>query len=222
MCGRFTQIFSWDDLVRRMELVVPASPITKRYNIAPTQEVAVVRAAEEGGAEGTLLRWGLIPFWAKDEGIGSKLINARAETVDSKPSFRAALKSRRCLIPASGFYEWTAAQDGKKQPYYITPVEGLLFFAGLWERWEPADGQTIETCTIITTQASSRISSLHSRMPVMLNEEARSAWLHAEQKPSELRALFDPHSSEQLQIYPVSRIVNNPNNDTESCVAALP
>jgi putative SOS response-associated peptidase YedK len=188
-----------------------------RYNIAPTQACPVARLVA-GKPVLAPLRWGLIPFWARDLAIGNRLINARAETVSDKPAFRAAYRARRCLVPASGFYEWKKAPRGK-QPYYITGAGGaLLAFAGLWEQWQPAGAEPMLSFTIVTTDANAMMKQLYDRMPVILAPEQYEAWLTAKD-PSEL---MRPCPPDMLTAYPVSTAVNSPRNDDPALVEPLP
>jgi putative SOS response-associated peptidase YedK len=193
--------------------------LSPRYNIAPTQKVAAVRPAVQGGRELVLLRWGLIPSWAGDPSIGSRLLNARAETVAEKPSFRSALQRRRCLIAADGFFEWQA-QKGKKQPYYFRLADGRPFaFAGLWERWSRGGGEPLETCTIITTEANDLVRSYHERMPVILPTAAHAAWLDTSlHRPEPLLPLLCPYPGEEMAAYPVNPLVNSPRTDDARCI----
>jgi putative SOS response-associated peptidase YedK len=189
-----------------------------RYNIAPQQPVAVVRATEKGNELG-LLKWGLIPSWAKDPTIAYKLINARSETVAEKPSFRSAFKSRRCLIPASGYYEWEKTEGRTKQPYFIRPRDEELFsFAGLWERWHDPEGETVETCTILTTEANELMRPLHDRMPVILGETGEEMWLDSRSTVDALYSLFVPYGSAEMEAFPVSSWVSNPKHDGPRCL----
>ena len=196
--------------------------LSPRYNIAPTQPVAtVVRDAESGRNRLAIMRWGLIPSWAKDPTIGSKLINARGESVAEKPSFRAALRARRCLIVADGFYEWQAQDDGPKQPLFITLQDRQPFgLAGLWERWtEPESGETVTTCTIITTAPNALMATIHNRMPVILPREAYAAWLDPAQTDSQrVVPLLKPYPADLMTAWPVSRKVNSPANDDASLI----
>jgi len=213
MCGRFNLIADADALVDFFELG-QAMGLQPRYNIAPSQDVAVVR--ETGGGRAlSMLRWGLIPSWAKDPKIGYRMINARAETVAEKPSFRVALRRRRCLIPATGFYEWKVVPGGK-QPYNIQLGHGRIFaFAGLWERW-----QGVESCTIIVTEANKAISAIHDRMPVILDPSDYKAWLDPQlQDTALLQPLLQPCPPGWINSYPVSPLVGNPKNDGPECVA---
>ncbi len=220
MCGRFYLDVATDELARVFEL--PAIPdLLPRYNIAPSQSVGAVRVGAQG-REWVNLHWGLIPFWAKDKKFGYRTINARAETVESKPAFRAAFKSRRCIIPASGFFEWQALPDGK-QPYCIHPKHSPLFaFAGLYEHWESEAGEVIDSCSIIVTEANAVITPIHDRMPVILKPELFTAWLDPELRdPTRLKPLLAPYPAEATATYPVSRRVNNPRNDDRECITPL-
>jgi putative SOS response-associated peptidase YedK len=195
---------------------VPELP--PRYNIAPTQSVPAVRLAG-GERRMELLRWGLIPFWAKDPEIGYRMINARAETVAEKPAYREAFRRRRCLMVADGFYEWKKLNGGK-QPYYFRLRSGEPFaFAGLWERWEGPDGP-VESCALITTGPNAVVGEVHDRMPVILEPEDYGVWLEAED-PDLLRSLLRPYSGDGLVAYPVGRRVNNPRNDEPSVIEPL-
>ncbi len=212
MCGRFTLKTYATQLAKTFQ-VENAPDLTPRYNIAPTQDVAVVRLTKDGDQrELSLLRWGLIPSWAKDPKIGNRMINARGEAVSEKPSSRAAFKKRRCLILANGFYEWQKV-DEKKQPYFIhQPDDEPFAFAGLWEYWA-GEGQEIQSCTIITTTANSLMEPLHDRMPVILAEAAFPVWLVSDfQNKEALNNLLRPCDADLLEAYPVKTVVNNPRN----------
>ena len=202
-----------------------------RYNIAPTSLVPTVLRMPNTSAKQSplqsdrqfhLLRWGLIPSWAKDSAMGARLINARAETVTEKPSFRAAFRHRRCLVVADGFYEWQR-QERLKQPFYFRLQNGQPFaFAGLWERWKDPDGVTIESCTILTTEANELLRPIHDRMPVILDPKDYDLWLDpAVQKPEPLQQLLRPYQSEAMTAYPVSTQVNNPSNNSPECINSL-
>ena len=233
MCGRFTLTIDLDDLRELLPgLEVRAEEWTgPRYNIAPTQNVPTV--LNDGAHALTLSRWGLIPFWAKDASIGSRMINARGESVHEKPAFRSALRRQRCLVFADGFYEWQAlgehARKGQrgKQPVYIRLKGGAPFaFAGLWDRWrDPALGENappLVTCTIITTEPNALAAQFHNRMPVILPRERYATWLDpAEQPPDALLPLLKPYPAEAMEAYPVSTRVNSPANDEPSLVAPL-
>lgn len=223
MCGRFT-LFEPDKILAREFGISDIPPLSPRYNIAPSQPVMAVRAsATETGREIALLRWGLIPSWSKDPAIGNRLINARAETVHEKPSFRNAFRRRRCLIPANGFYEWQRRERGK-QPYYIRLRDERLFaFAGLWDRWEGPDEGAIETCAILTTAANAVLSPIHDRMPVILPSTAYAGWLDPALRDGEsLAPLLVPFPPEEMLAFPVSPRVNVPAVDDEKCMAPLP
>lgn len=217
MCGRYT-LSDPGDLLD--ELGVTAAPsLSPRYNIAPTQEVLAVR--QEGDDRLAVgLRWGLIPYWAKDAAIGNRMINARSETVAEKPSFKHALKRRRCLIPADGFYEWVkTSAKGPKQPYHIH-FEGHrpFVFAGLWEVWKKGP-EPIESCTVLTTDANEEIRPVHHRMPVILEGDKRDAWLDPSIEDSDLLStLLGPLPDGSLQLTPVSTRVNSPRNDVPECL----
>ncbi|MCA9067573.1 MAG: SOS response-associated peptidase, partial [Planctomycetaceae bacterium] len=190
-----------------------------RYNIAPTQDIAVVRLDQgHKHRELSLLRWGLIPSWAKDPKIGNRMINARAETLAEKPSFRVAFRKRRCLVLADGFFEWQKV-EGAKRPHFIHRQDDAPFaFAGLWDHWQQ-DGKEIQSCTIITTTANSLMEPLHNRMPVILSEETFPIWLDPEfQNRNALQDLLRPCNADLLEAYPVSTQVNNARNDVPECV----
>lgn len=223
MCGRFT-LFEPDKVLSREFGVSGETKLSPRYNIAPSQPVAAVRAAPAGyGRELALLRWGLIPSWSKDPAIGGRLINARAETAREKPSFRNAFRKRRCLIPANGFYEWRRLERGK-QPYFVRMRDERVFaFAGLWDRWEGPDEEAVETCTILTTPANAVLAPIHDRMPVILPPGEYDRWLDPSLKdPDALAPLLVPFPPEGMLAYPVSPRVNAPSTDDEGCMAPLP
>lgn len=223
MCGRFTLTSTPEELARRFGLD-EAPALAPRYNIAPGQEVLVVRsAADTGGRSASLLRWGLVPSWAKSPSVGNRMINARAETLASKPAFRAALRRRRCLVLADGFYEW-AKRGALKQPFHIGLREGGPFgFAGLWEHWSDPDGAVLESCTIVTTDASATIRDIHPRMPVILAPEAEAEWLDAAQSdPDTLLPLLRPLPDDALSFHAVSDRVNRPGFDEPACLEPVP
>ena len=217
MCGRYTLRTPIDSLVERFEIEEYPSSITPSFNIAPTQEVAAV-LSEDDERHLEMLRWGLIPLWADDSGIGSRMINARSETAAEKPSFRKAFKERRCLILADGFYEWQKTGNGK-QPYYIRMEDGSPFaLAGLWEVWDKY-GEEIRSCTILTTAANDLVGEIHHRMPVILPPENYDVWLDPDMREAEpLRDLLRPYRDEVMEAYSVSRKVNKPSNDEPSCI----
>ena len=219
MCGRYTLTASPEVIAEQFDLQEP--PLFQpRYNIAPTQQVAVIRLTPESARRQLdMLRWGLIPAWAKDPKIGNQMINAKAETVATKPSFRSAFRKRRCLIPASGFYEWQ--QEGRqKQPMFIRLQDRRPFaFAGLWERWQPPEGEPVESCAIITTDPNEFIQKIHNRMPVILAPQNYEVWLDpAVQETDTLHALLKPYPAENMEAYPISKMVNNPRFDSPQCV----
>ncbi|WP_256478610.1 SOS response-associated peptidase [Chroococcidiopsis sp. CCMEE 29] len=219
MCGRFTLSQSAEAIASVFQLdEVPI--LEPRYNIAPTQLVpTVLQKPEQRKRQLQMLRWGLIPAWAKDPAMGARLINARAETVTEKPSFRSAFRHRRCLVIADGFYEWQR-QNGKKQPFYFRMHNAQPFaFAGLWERWQDPNGEIVETCTILTTDANELLRPIHDRMPVILDPKDYDLWLDPAVENSEsLQQILHPYSSEAMTSYAVSTKVNNPGNDTPECI----
>lgn len=221
MCGRFalkTPPRSIQEHFHLPETVV----LSPRYNIAPSQWVAVVRQLPgKNSRQLDMLRWGLIPSWAKDMKIGYKMINARVETLAQKPSFRAAFKKRRCLIAADGFYEWHHAGKAK-QPIYLHLKNGAVFaFAGLWESWLSPEGNPVESCTIITTSPNELIREIHDRMPVILPPEQYETWLQDSTPDHCLPPLLMPYPAEAMQAYPVGPIVNSPQNDSPACILPL-
>ncbi len=220
MCGRYTLTHPGDLLE---ELGVDSPPqLTPRYNVAPTQNAPVVRAAAQGGRRLDLLRWGLVPFWAQDPKIGNRMINARSETAAEKPSFRHALKQRRCVVPADGFYEWKKVGGGAKQPYHIHLRGRRPFvFAGLWERWTKGP-EPIESFTILTTSPNDKVAELHDRMPVILPREAWDLWLDPSVgDAARVAALMGPCNSGEITFVPVSKMVNRPGNDRPECVQPI-
>ena len=205
MCGRFALARCPDEVTRLFDLAECAD-FTPRYNIAPTTDIPVIRRSPTNQNVLHLLRWGLIPHWSKDPTSGSRLINARSESLTEKPSFRSAFARRRCLIPADGFYEWDR-QGTTKQPYYFTERNGeLLAFGGLWESWTAPDGSLLRTTCIITTQATGEVALIHDRMPLMIQLQDVVAWLTG--TPEEAQKLLRPASYGILRSWPVSRNVN--------------
>jgi putative SOS response-associated peptidase YedK len=221
MCGRFALIVDASVLADVFEVEVPQE-IKPRFNIAPTQTAPIVRRGNQGNRELASARWGLVPSWSKDEKIGARMINARGETVAEKPSFRSAVKTRRCLVPASGFYEWVRTGE-TKQPHFIHFSDGRTFaFAGLWERWHKGDGDPLDTFTIITTTPNELMQELHDRMPVILPPDRYAEWVHPDPlHPNRLQELLAPCSVEGMEEYPVSTYVNRPTNDGAECIARL-
>ena len=220
MCGRFTQSSSLDEIAAALEVAkMVADKSRPRYNIAPTQDVAAVRETS-GEREMRVLKWGLVPAWAKDVEIGSRLINARAETVTEKPSFREAFKRRRCLIPSDGFYEWKR-EGTRKQPYYFRMKDERPFaFAVLWERWEGKGQMVIESCTILTTAANEVLAPVHDRMPVIIAPENYEPWLDMRQSATDqLLPLLRPYPAAEMTSFPVSVAVNNPRSEGAELIA---
>lgn len=196
--------------------------ISPRYNIAPTQTVPVLRLhGESNTREIVLMRWGLVPSWAKDEAIGSRMINARANTVDEKPAYRSAFKKRRCLVLADGFFEWQK-RGSKKQPFLFQKKDGTPYgYAGLWETWKKGD-QPVVSCTIITTTPNKLVEDIHDRMPVILQNRYIENWLNPEyDHVDRLKAMLEPYPADAMVRYPVSSIVGSPTNDTPKCVVPL-
>lgn len=221
MCGRYTLHHSAKDIARRFGTSLADDPIAElirpRYNVAPSQIVPVIRQLGEREMVGC--KWGLIPFWAKDPAIGNKLINAKAETLAEKPSFKHALAKRRCLIPADGFYEWQKKGKAPSQPMFVRRRDGDLFaFAGLWEEWKAPDGERLQSCTIITTEPNELISQFHHRMAVILKPEEEAAWLDLKNKPADVLPLLKPYGVDDLEAFPVSRAVNSPSFEDASCI----
>lgn len=221
MCGRYTLRTRLNQL---LQLYAAQSQIEwePRFNIAPTQQVAAVRSLPDSTSrELVLLRWGLVPAWADDPKIGNRMINARAETLAEKPSFKTALKRRRCLVLADGFYEWRK-QGKMKQPFFIRMKDSRPFaFAGLWECWKKS-APPIESCTIITTNANGLMSELHDRMPVILSPTAAEIWMDQEiDRPEPLLSLLQPYADDEMEAYPVSTLVNSPKHDSSACINPL-
>ena len=214
MCSRYFLDADGNIIAYTFQVPVPGR-IGKRFNIAPTQHAPVVRATPDGGRELAMLRWGLVPSWAKDLKVGTKMINARSEGIESRAAFRAAVRQRRCVVPATGFYEWQG-EAGRKQPWAITlPGQALFAFAGLWESWTPAGGEPVETFTIVTTDANAPIARIHDRMPVILPPDAVDTWLTA--PPGEALSLLQAYAGE-VSLRAVGRRVSNVNNEGPECL----
>ncbi|KMM35913.1 SOS response-associated peptidase [Guptibacillus hwajinpoensis] len=217
MCGRFSLTTELDQLIERFQIEqMSIDDYVPRYNIAPSQQIPAVIKADGGNRLGTL-RWGLIPFWAKDASISNKLINARSETAHEKASFKHALKRRRCLLLSDGFYEWKR-EDNRKVPMYIQVKRGEPFaMAGLWEKWKSGD-ETVYTCTILTTGANELMENIHTRMPVILKKEMEDLWLDSDvDDVTILENVMQPFPSEEMNAYEVSTLVNSPTNDEPEC-----
>lgn len=227
MCGRFTLRKPASEIAQHFALfpddVLSDLQLRPRFNIAPGQPVLLVRADDAPGRRtAALARWGLVPSWAKDPAMGNRLINARSETAPEKPAFRAAFRRRRCLIPADGFYEWQK-QNGRKRPHFIRMRDDRLFaLAGLWEAWEGQDHSALVTCTILTTEANRLLQPLHDRMPVILAADDYHTWLDPEADVETVRGLMRPFAEDALEHYPVSTLVNRPENDAPQCIAREP
>ena len=219
MCGRInlraspTELAEFFDLFRKPEW-------TPRYNLGPSQQILVVRQKIDGLRFAGTLQWGLVPAWAKDPSFGAQMNNARSDTVTSKPAFRNAIQYRRCLIPASGFYEWQHIDAKTKQPWNIFRSDGHpLAFAGLWEQFQLPDKTLLETCAVITTDANEFMREVHDRMPVILGKEDWNVWLaHHELEPHVLTSLLVPAQNDVLQKTPVSSFVNSVKNDSPECI----
>jgi putative SOS response-associated peptidase YedK len=214
MCSRYF-LDADGNIIAYTFRVPPTDAIRKRFNIAPTQEAPVVRISRSGEREVSMLRWGLVPAWAKDLKSGTKMINARAEGVEGKPAFRDAVQRRRCIVPATGFFEWQG-EPGRKQPFAITvPDQPLFAFAGLWERWKPASGEPVETFTIVTTDANEAVARIHDRMPVILPVDAIDTWLTG--PPEQALALLKPYER-PVTLRAVNKHVSNVNHEGPECL----
>ena len=221
MCGRFTQA-QIAELDREVFKLLQVPQLEPRFNVAPTQNAAVIRQRPNGERVMHMLRWGLIPSWAKDPTIGNRMINARAETLATKPAFERPLRRQRCLVPVDGFYEWKRT-DRAKQPFYIRREDGTpLAVAGLWDRWRDATGESIDSFTIITTTPNDLVAAIHNRMPAILLQDRYDVWLDSEIRDvEELRTLLGPFPAEEMTAYPVSTYVNSPKNEGPECLTPL-
>jgi putative SOS response-associated peptidase YedK len=219
MCGRFALAFV-RGFVTRFEIIDMKAKLEPRFNIAPTQQVPIVLAGSPNRA--VMMRWGLVPFWAKSPKIGNRLINARAEGLTKRPAFRVSVKKKRCLVPATGFYEWKQV-DGSKVPYHIRMKDvDFMAFAGLWDSWRDPQGTELMTFTIVTTAANSMLNKIHNRMPVILKREDEALWLENRQlDDGELKGLLKPYPARQMDAYEVSPAVNNPRNDGEDLIGPV-
>ncbi|MDX1484411.1 MAG: SOS response-associated peptidase [Alphaproteobacteria bacterium] len=214
MCGRYAITSPLEAIIKAFDVKSALSNLQPRYNAAPSQDLPVIRAGKEGRDLG-LMRWGLVPSWSKGPDSRYSMINARAETVASRPAYRGPFKNRRCLIPADGFFEWKQTGNGK-QPFYITLKSGEPFvFAGLWDHWISPEGEDLTSFTIIVTDANDTVSPIHDRMPVILPENDHEAWLGEDRSPSRTRLaiMLRPYPAELMRAHPVSRDVNSPAND---------
>lgn len=223
MCGRITLSTDKDDLQSRFGYIDPDKTLFKpRFNIAPSQNSPTV-IVNKDNRELKMMRWGLVPFWAKEISIGYKMINAKAETVHEKPSYRKPFKERRCLVLADGFYEWKRPDKKTKIPFlFVLKTRGPFAFAGLWDLWKNPNGEELLTFTIITTSANELMAPIHDRMPVILPQKVESRWLDPEFKDTDkLKTLLQPYPSDKMEAYEVSSIVNSPKNDTPSCIEPI-
>jgi len=220
VCGRFTSSQRWETVGERFQVAVPET-YQERYNLAPQQRALIVRERDDA-REALLAKWGLLPHWAKDAKLALKMINARAETLTEKPAYRGLLSRHRCLIPADGFYEWTLASDGKKQPiHFHLPGHELFAFAGLWTSWtDEAAGEIIESCTIITTRPNALVAPVHDRMPVILPAAAESVWLDPSVSKEHALSLLEPFPAELMAALPASTRVNSVRNDDSGLLLA--
>lgn len=223
MCGRYILTSDTPRLADFFAMEI-GPKLIPRYNIAPTQPVPAIRVRKDTGARRLeLLYWGLVPQWAKDPSIGNRMINARSETAANKPAYRAAMKYRRCLLPSDGFYEWEKREDGTKQPHLVRMADGEPFaLAGLWEQWQDEEGNELDSCTVLTTEANEMMAELHHRMPVILPREAWDRWLDpGEQHAKAVQPLLRPFPSELMTHHPVSPHVNNPRHEDPQCIAPI-
>ncbi len=219
MCGRYSLTKPIKTLKEHFQAIAVALEHDKHYNIAPSQRVPVILAGAQG-REIHALRWGLIPSWAKDPDMGNRLINARAETVHEKPSFRSSFRKRRCLVPADGFYEWQVRDEGKFPQYIRMRTGGLFAFAGLWSEWDSGQ-ETLRTFTIITTTANRELESIHHRMPVILLPEQYDGWMDPETSSAPLKNTLRPSGEGLLDHYEISKAVNSPKNNGAECIQPL-
>lgn len=222
MCGRFAFFSAAEAISGLFGVSQPDVGVAPQYNIAPTDLAAVIRPGGDGSRQLAMLRWGLVPFWAKDRRMAARMINARSETVAEKPAFRAAFRQRRCVVPADGYYEWQGAA-GSKQAYFIAREDAQpIGFAGLWEHWR--DGQdALETFTILTMASSGPIASLHDRMPLMLDDVAAEHWLAGDNgNPPALRELNAEQRAEEMRSWSVSKAVNHSRNDGPELIEPVP
>jgi putative SOS response-associated peptidase YedK len=220
MCGRYTLHHKPEEIEERFDVEADEELVAPRYNIAPSQIIPTIVHADSREIIGC--KWGLIPFWAKDPKIGNNLINAKAETLAEKPSFKHALAKRRCLIPADGFYEWLKRGKAPSQPMHIRLRDGGLFaFAGLWEEWKSPEGEPLRTCTIITVEPNEMVAKIHNRMPAILTTDEEAAWIDPKSKVADLLLMLRPYPTDEMEAIPVSRAVNRPSFDDAACIAPI-
>ena len=220
MCGRFTLITDMDALQARFSFERADPGLALSFNVAPTQQVLTV--VNEGENRAQYMRWGLIPSWAKDVSIGSRMINARAETLAEKPSFRSAFRKRRCLVLADSFYEWKKIGTGKTPTRIVLKSREPFAFAGLWEGWNAPDGERVLSCAIVTTDPNSLMEPIHNRMPVILSRDAESVWLDQSiEDAAMLGSLLTPYDAEEMSVYDVSTLVNSPANNRPELIARV-
>jgi len=223
MCGRLNSIVTWSQARALCDrLIVPSVPFLASYNVPPMAQVPVIRVADDGTPEGVMMRWWLVPFWAKSAKPEYTMFNARSEDAETKPSFREPFKKRRCVLPVNGFYEWTKAKGDDKQAYYIRRKDhGTFGFAGLWDRWTDKEtGEVIESCTILTAAACDLLKPIHHRTPLIIKEEDLDEWLSREvTDTSVVKPLLTTPSTDEFERFEVSRFVNNPRNQGEQCIA---
>jgi len=221
MCGRFTLTASPEQLAMRFHADLPSFDYQPRYNIAPGQRITAVIAHEGKNRIGEL-KWGLVPSWAKDEKIGYKTLNAKAETVHEKPAFKTAFLRRRCVIPADGFYEWQKTADDKQPMRILLKNHEIFGMAGLYDTWVAPDGSKLHSCTLITTKPNGLVAPIHDRMPVILRREDEAIWLDRErQDPELLHSLLVPFPEDEMMFYPVDKMVGNVRNEVPACIASI-
>ncbi len=221
MCGRYTLDASIEELAERFAFIPGGQLLQPRYNVAPTQIMPVI-IRDRDERQMRMMRWGLVPFWAKDRSIGNRLINARAESAHEKASFKHALKSRRCIVPADGYYEWQKLNGSKQAMRIIDPASCLIGFAGLWEQWQDSEGEPLLSYTILTTNASSSLAEIHDRMPFILSPDQEETWLEGPRGEESLHDFVNSLVPRQLlTAYPVSNRVNSPKFDDPTCIQPL-
>lgn len=219
MCGRFTNTEKIEKLKAFYDAFSDIDEWRGSYNIAPTQRAPVLVETDKG-REIRLMKWGLLPHWAKDAKVGASMINARSETVAEKPAFRDSFKKRRCIVPVTGFYEWKTVEK-QKFPTYFTPKEGFFSFCGMWSVWKSPEGEEIETFSIITTTANAVVAKTHDRMPVAITSNMIGAWLGADTPSDELQSFLAPYPASQMKGVEVSQYVNKFANHGEKCIEPI-